>query len=142
MWDEAYAQESYTLTVLTPHVLPPGEDPRAYVEANELVLIREYAAGFHEMGVDVFTRHIQAHTQGAWWPSKVAAIHPMAQDRNLAKEIIGNAHKAGCRVLVYHVHMYDRLLGEEHPDWVCRCSADPCASRVGPRSPRRRIRQC
>lgn len=80
------------------------------------------AAGFHEMGVDVFTRHIQAHTQGAWWPSKVAAIHPMAVNRNLAKEIIDNAHRVGCRVIVYHVHIYDRLLGAEHPDWVCRDS--------------------
>lgn len=78
------------------------------------------AAGFHEMGVDVFKRYIQAHTQGAWWSSKVAAVHPMPQNRNLAKEIIDNTHQAGCRVVVYHVHIYDRLLGEEHPDWVCR----------------------
>jgi len=78
------------------------------------------ATGFREMGVDVFVRHIQAHTQGAWWPSKVSPVHPLAENRNLAKEIIDNAHEAGCRVIVYHVHMYDRLLGEAHPDWVCR----------------------
>jgi len=60
------------------------------------------AAGFREMGVDVFTRHIQAHTQGAWWPSKVAPIHHLAKNRNLAKQIIDNAHHAGCRVIVYH----------------------------------------
>jgi len=62
------------------------------------------AAGFRKMGVDVFVRHIQAHTQGAWWPSKVSPVHPLAENRNLAKEIIENAHRAGCRVIVYHVH--------------------------------------
>jgi hypothetical protein len=78
------------------------------------------ADGFREMGADVFVRHIQAHTQGAWWPSQVAAVHPLAENRNLAKEIIDNAHRAGCRILVYHVHIYDRLLDAEHPDWICR----------------------
>jgi hypothetical protein len=86
------------------------------------------AAGFREMGADVFVRHIQAHTQGAWWPSKVAAIHPLAENRNLAKEIIDDAHRTGCRLIVYHVHMYDRLLGAEHPDWVCR---DPSGEPIG-----------
>lgn len=80
------------------------------------------AAGFREMGVDVFVRHIQAHTQGAWWPSKTAPRHRLAENRNLAKEIIDSAHRSGCRVVVYNVHMYDRLLGAEHPDWVCRDS--------------------
>ena len=91
------------------------------------------AAGFRETGADVFVRHIQAHTQGAWWPSKVARIHPLAEDRNLAKEIIDKAHRAGCRVIVYHVHMYDRFLGADHPDWVCRDpSGEPIAHHTMP----------
>ena len=78
------------------------------------------AAGFKQMGVDTFTRHIQGHTTGAWWPSSVGVIHPMAEDRNLAKEIIDNAHRAGCRVIVYHAHMYERHLENTQPDWICR----------------------
>ena len=78
------------------------------------------AAGFRQMGVQTFVRHIQSHTQGAWWPSSVGTIHPLVQDRNLAREIIDNAHRAGCRIIVYHAHMYNQDLAEEHPDWVCR----------------------
>lgn len=78
------------------------------------------AAGFREMGVRTFARHIKSGREGAWWPSAVGAILPAAQDRNLAKEIIDSAHAEGCRILVYHRHMEDEYMAEQHPDWVCR----------------------
>jgi len=103
-----------------------GQRVQAHTRLGGAHMTREIffsaAAGFREMGANVFVRHVQAHTQGAWWPSRVAAVHPLAENRNLAKEIIDDAHRAGCRVIVYHVHMYDRLLGAEHPDWICRDS--------------------
>jgi len=37
-WDEASHQDHYTLSILTPHVLPPDVDPRAYVDRGQLVL--------------------------------------------------------------------------------------------------------
>lgn len=73
---------------------------------------------FREMGTWVYARHIKSGGEGAWWPSAVGAIAPEAQDRNLAKEIIDDAHQAGCRILVYHRHMEDEALAQEHPDWV------------------------
>jgi hypothetical protein len=41
-WDEARNQEHYTLEVLTPHVLPAGADPRAYVTDSDLVLTEQW----------------------------------------------------------------------------------------------------
>ncbi|MBN1342173.1 MAG: hypothetical protein JXQ73_05815 [Phycisphaerae bacterium] len=78
------------------------------------------AAGFREMGARVFVRHIKSGSEPAWWPSKVGAVLPAARDRNIAKEIIDNAHAQGCRIIVYHRHMEDRYMAEVHPDWVCR----------------------
>lgn len=78
------------------------------------------AEGFKEMGVHTFARHIKSGGEGAWWPSKAGAVLPAAQKRNLAKEIIDNAHKSGLRILVYHRHMEDDYMAQQHPDWVCR----------------------
>ena len=41
-WDEARNQDHYTLTILTPHQLPPGIDPRRYVLENDLVLTEPF----------------------------------------------------------------------------------------------------
>ncbi|MHB1003898.1 MAG: hypothetical protein ACYC1B_08780, partial [Thermoleophilia bacterium] len=41
-WDEAANQDHYTLRVLTPYTLPPGVDPRAHVEENQLVLTEQW----------------------------------------------------------------------------------------------------
>ena len=78
------------------------------------------ARAFKQMGVHTFARHIKSGSEGAWWPSKVGAILPQAQDRNIAKEIIGNAHREGMRILVYHRHMEDAHVAKTHPDWMCR----------------------
>ncbi|MBD3305455.1 hypothetical protein GF348_03705, partial [candidate division KSB3 bacterium] len=37
-WDEAARQDHYTLLILTPETLPEGQDPRQYVEAEQLIL--------------------------------------------------------------------------------------------------------
>jgi len=78
------------------------------------------AEAFREMGCRVFTRHIKSGKEGAWWPSAVGAVLPEARDRNWAKDIIDNAHNAGGRIIVYHRHMEDAHMAEQHPDWVCR----------------------
>ena len=77
-------------------------------------------ASFKAMDADVFTRHIKSGKEGAWWPSAVGASIPEAKGRNLAREIVEEAHKAGCRILVYHRHMEDALAAVDHPDWLCR----------------------
>ena len=78
------------------------------------------AQPFREMGVRTFVRHIKTGSEGAWWPSEVGAIHPALEGRNLAQEIIENAHQAGCRIIVYHRHIEDAYLAETQPDWMCR----------------------
>ncbi|MCB0293710.1 MAG: hypothetical protein KDG51_00350, partial [Calditrichaeota bacterium] len=37
-WDEARNQDHYTLTLLTPHILPEGYTPREYVEREQAIL--------------------------------------------------------------------------------------------------------
>lgn len=80
------------------------------------------AEGFSSLGLHVYSRHIKSGAEGAWWSSKVGYVEPWAVDRNYAKEIIDNAHNAGCRLLVYHRHMEDNAMADEHPDWLCRDS--------------------
>jgi hypothetical protein len=41
-WDEAHSQRHYTLTVLTPHILPEGENPRDYVNRERNVLTESW----------------------------------------------------------------------------------------------------
>ena len=77
------------------------------------------AEHFRAMGAPVFVRQIQAHIQGAWWPSCIEPVHPLASVRDIAREIIDNAHYHDCRLIAYHAHMYDLPLSEQHPDWMC-----------------------
>ena len=81
-----------------------------------------FAEGFKTMGDRVLTRHVQGHHRGAWWPSKIGAVHPMAVNRNLAKEIINSSHASGIKQIVYYNHQFDSTLLESHPDWFCRDS--------------------
>lgn len=75
---------------------------------------------FKAMGFDVFTRHIKSGDEPAWWPSAVGAVLPQATDRNIAKEIIEQAHAQGMRIIVYYRHMEDAGMAKEHPEWICR----------------------
>ena len=85
---------------------------------------------FREMGARVFARHIKSGGEGAWWPSVIGTVAPEAKQRNLAKEVIDEAHRAGCRILVYHRHMEDEAMAKEHPDWVSLdCHGKPYVKR-------------
>ncbi len=78
------------------------------------------AKAFREMGCRVFVRHIKSGDEGAWWPSKVGVQAPATKGKDLARILIENAHRAGCRILVYHRHMEDAWAARTHPDWLCR----------------------
>ncbi len=83
---------------------------------------RFYRAGHHfaSLGFREFARHIKSGDEPAWWPSKVGAVLPEAKNANLARRLIDEAHRAGCRIIVYHRHMEDRWVAAEHPDWTAR----------------------
>jgi hypothetical protein len=72
------------------------------------------------LGFRTFSRHIKSGGEGAWWPSRAGAVEEWARERNVAEEIIDEAHRAGTRILVYHRHVEDRGAAETHPEWVCR----------------------
>jgi len=78
------------------------------------------ADDFAAMGIHVFARHIKSGGEGAWWPSAIGAVLPqVTEGRNVAKEIIDAAHANGQQILVYHRHMEDAWVAEQHPDWRC-----------------------
>lgn len=78
------------------------------------------AEAFAQMGAPVFVRHIKSGAEGAWWASALGAVAPEAAERNIAHEIIEQAHAAGCRIIVYHRHMEDEWVAAQHPDWAAR----------------------
>lgn len=78
------------------------------------------SAGFRQMGVHVFTRHLKSRDEGAWWPGALGAVAPEARGRNLAKEIIEGAHREGLSIIAYYNHSTDQHMARVHPDWVCK----------------------
>jgi len=104
-WFDAHRVQAHT------RLSPRWMDEPIFLDAAE---------AFRSMGCRAFTRHIKSGGEAAWWPSAVGAVLPQAEDRNYAKEIIDSAHAAGCRIIVYHRHMEDDFMAEQHPDWVCR----------------------
>jgi hypothetical protein len=89
---------------------PPMRDKPCFTNAAQAIA----SLGFKE-----FARHIKSGGEGAWWPSKVGTVEDWAQDRNVAKEIIDDAHKQGLRLMAYNRHMEDTYMAGQHPDWVC-----------------------
>ncbi|GAB6165946.1 hypothetical protein JCM19992_19460 [Thermostilla marina] len=87
------------------------KDPDRFLHAGE----RLATLGFHEI-----VRHIKTGSEGAWWPSSVGAVLPQANKVDYAKQIIDEAHAAGCRIIVYHRHMEDDAIAEAHPEWVAK----------------------
>jgi len=86
---------------------------------NEPVFLNA-AQAFRRMGARAFVRHIKSGAEGAWWASAVGPVVPEAEGRNIAQEIIDSAHEAGCHIIVYHRHMEDDWVAEQHPDWAAR----------------------
>lgn len=94
------------------------------------------AQAIASLGFKEFARHIKSGGEGAWWPSKVGAVEDWAKDRNVAKELIDDAHKNGLRFMAYNRHMEDKYMAGQHPDWVC---LGPDGQ---PRSTRRGMNMC
>lgn len=71
------------------------------------------------LGYKEFARHLKSGGEGAWWPSAVGAVEDWAKDRNVAQEIIDDAHQHGLRFLAYNRHMEDTFMAQQHPEWIC-----------------------
>ncbi len=88
---------------------------------------------FASLGFQEFARHIKSGHEPAWWPSQVGAVMPETRTTNFAKRIIDEAHTAGCRIIVYHRHMEDAFIAEQHPEWTAR---DWRGNVIGKRGPK------
>jgi hypothetical protein len=95
------------------------------------------AAGFRVLGAGAFTRHVKTREEDPWWPTALPlgpdgrplsdrdrTINgvPIARGRDVAKEIIDEAHGEGLRVVAYCWHMTeDSVSGDDRfAGWVCR----------------------
>jgi hypothetical protein len=100
------------------------------------------AACFKELGARVITRHVKSAAEDPPWPTarpvlddgrpysdEPRVIHGVTVEpgRDVAKEIITEAHNQGLRIVLYYWHMTEASLSdpprpdlEQHPDWVCR----------------------
>lgn len=88
---------------------------------------------FASLGFREYSRHVKSGSEPAWWPSAVGAVQPEAREVNYARKIIDDAHRAGCRILVYHRHMEDAHLAETHPEWAARDHRGNMTSKRGPK---------
>ena len=82
-------------------------------------LFFQAASQFKKMGVTVFSRHIVTGDEGAWWPTETGAVHELARERNIAKELIDDAHQQGLKIIAYYRHIEDEWAATTHPDWCC-----------------------
>lgn len=80
---------------------------------------REAASRFKRQNASVITRHIKSGGEGAWWPSSVGGIEEIALGKDLAREIIEEAHKEGMFIILYYRHMEDEWVLKYKPEWIC-----------------------
>jgi hypothetical protein len=78
----------------------------------------EAARGFKALGAGAFTRHVKSGPEGPWWPS--AAPVGAVLNRNVAKEVIDEAHAEGLKIITYYWHMGEKTHADAHPEWVCK----------------------
>lgn len=92
----------------------------------ELFRMQDASAGvpLHPMiagtGAKVVTLILDNLDEGAWWPSAVGEMHPLAVQRDFAREIIQSVHTNGMKCIGYYRYMSDAWAQKNHPDWVCR----------------------
>jgi hypothetical protein len=106
----------------------------------------EAAAGFKALGAGAFGRHVKSGHEDPWWPT-AAPLAPdgrplsdrdrtidgefVARGRNIAQEVIDEAHAEGLRIVTYYWHMTEKTFEDPEPEWVCKDEkGDPI---VGPR---------
>jgi hypothetical protein len=90
--------------------------------------------GFKRLGAGAFTRHVKTGDEDPWWPTKLpldddgqphsakprvindATLEP---GRNVAGEIIDEAHAAGLKIVTYYWDASEETLAARNPDWIC-----------------------
>jgi hypothetical protein len=92
------------------------------------------AAGFKAVGAGAFTRHVKSADEDPPWPTALPLWDDglpysdrerfidgvrIVRARNVAQEIIDEAHSEGLKIVVYYWHMAEARLATLHPDWVC-----------------------
>jgi hypothetical protein len=100
------------------------------------------AEGFKALGARVFTRHVKSAAEDPPWPTAlptrlsdgrplsdgVRVIHGVRLEpgRNVAREVVDEAHDQGLRIVTYYWHMTEASFTDPHPDvephedWICR----------------------
>jgi hypothetical protein len=100
------------------------------------------AAGFKSLGAAAFARHVKTRKDDPWWPTaepialdglplsdrdRIIDGALVARGRNLAQDMIDEAHAQGMKMAAYYWHMSEESLVESpeldlnlYKDWICR----------------------
>lgn len=76
-----------------------------------------------DLGAKAVTLIVDNREEGAWWPSAVGETHPLAANRDVAREIVESVHRNGMKCIGYYRYMSDAWAEREHPGWLCRDAA-------------------
>lgn len=76
-----------------------------------------------DLGAKAVTLIVDNREEGAWWPSAVGETHPLAANRDVAREIVESVHRNGMKCVGYYRYMSDAWAEREHPEWLCRDAA-------------------
>jgi hypothetical protein len=128
-WFEANRVQGQTRLALGKYD-PPR--PRFWYGTHEF---NEAARGFAQLGAGAFARHVKSGAEDPWWPTK----EPLDVDgrphssrprdingvtlrpgKNVAKEVIDEAHAEGLRIIVYYWDAAEATVAALHPEWICR----------------------
>ncbi len=95
----------------------------------EMFRLQDETGGLHlhkpiaELGAQAVTLIVDNREEGAWWPSAVGETHPLAANRDVAREIVESVHRNGMKCIGYYRSMSDAWAEREHPEWLCRDAA-------------------
>ncbi len=114
---------------------PAAADLPDWFEANrvqahcEMFRMQDESGGLHlhkpiaDLGAKAVTLIVDNREEGAWWPSAVGETHPLAANRDVAREIVESVHRNGMKCIGYYRYMSDAWAEREHPGWLCRDAA-------------------
>jgi hypothetical protein len=87
------------------------------------------------LGARAFGRHVKSGDEDPWWPTALPIAldgRPLpdrdrtidgefvARGRNVAQEVIDEAHAEALKIVTYYWHMAEETFEDLNPDWVCK----------------------
>ncbi|WP_130858915.1 alpha-amylase family protein [Gracilibacillus phocaeensis] len=81
----------------------------------------EFADTLEKSKVNSITLFTRCHHGRLYYDSKLFPehVHPHLKDRNFLEQQVASCHRKGIDVNLYTTICWDKLIADEHPEWVC-----------------------